>query len=199
MLPYNTDLKPIVLPEYGRNIQQMIEYCISIQDKGERTICANAIAELIAKLFPELVGANKSYQKIWDQMNVISKFKLDIDFPYPVISEASLHPKPNIIPYSNASMRYRHYGKNIERMIKRVAEMEEGNEKELLISMIAHHMKKLQLLHNKEGVEDGKILRDLRDYSDGQINLDPEKYLLHEYQEAKVNQEKNKTKKKKKK
>ena len=197
MIPYNTDMKPIVLPEFGRNVQGMIDSCVSIPDREERTVCAYAIADIMANLFPELIGANKDYSQIWDQINIISRFKLDIDFPCDVVTKDRLNPKPARIPYTAGSMRYRHYGKSIEKMISTVAEMEEGEEKDILISLIAHHMKKLMLIHNKEGVDDAKILRDLCEYSDGKINLDPQTYLLHEFKEAvPVNQPKGKKKKK---
>ncbi len=184
MLQYNTDLENIILPEFGRNIQGMIEYCCSIPDREERTACAYAIAETMASLFPNLVGEKKNYSQIWNEMNIMSRFKLDIDFPYDVITEEKMHPKPEKIPYTASSMRYRHYGKNIEKMIGVVSEMENSEEKDLLISLIAHHMKKLMLIHNKEGVDDAKILRDLAEYSEGRINLDPNTYLLHEFKEA---------------
>lgn len=183
MIPYNTDLKKITLPEFGRNVQGMVEHCVGIEDREERTRCAFAIADIMANLFPELVGEHKDYSQIWDQMNIISNFKLDIDFPCEVITEERLNPKPEKLPYTASAMRYRHYGKNIEKMIETVAEMEDGKEKDILISLIAHHMKKLMLIHNKEGVADAKILKDLCEYSHGKINLNPATYLLHEFQE----------------
>ena len=197
MIQYNTDLKPIVLPEFGRNVQQMVDYCLSIEDREERTRCAYGVVEIMANLFPELVKEKNDYSQIWDQVNIISNFQLDIDFPCDVITKERMNPKPYKIPYTAGPMRYRHYGKSIERMIEVVADMEPGAEKDLLISMIAHHMKKLMLIHNKEGVDDAKILRDLREYSEGRIDLDPNTYLLHEFKEATpVNQPKGKKKKK---
>lgn len=184
MIPYNTDLKQITLPEFGRNVQGMVDYCLTISDRDERTRCAQAIVEIMANLFPELVGERRDYSKIWDQINIISRFKLDVDFPCEVITEDRLNPKPEKIPYTASAMRYRHYGKNIEKMIEKVADMEDGKEKDILVSLIAHHMKKLQLIHNKEGVDDAKILKDLREYSGGKIDLDPATYLLHEFKEA---------------
>ncbi|MDE6338282.1 MAG: DUF4290 domain-containing protein, partial [Muribaculaceae bacterium] len=187
----------IVLPEFGRNVQGMVDYCLGIEDREERTRCAFGIVEIMANLFPELVRDKNDYSQIWDQINIISNFQLDIDFPCEVITKERLNPKPYKIPYTAGPMRYRHYGKSIEKMIEVVADMEPGEEKDILISMIAHHMKKLMLIHNKEGVDDAKILRDLKEYSEGRINLDPETYLLHEFKEATpVNQPKGKKKKK---
>lgn len=197
MIQYNTDLEPVILPEFGRNVQEMVEYCVSLQDRDERTRCAYAIVGIMANLFPHLVGEKHDYTQIWDQINIISRFRLDIDFPCEVITQERLNPKPEKIPYTASAMRYRHYGKNIEKMIETVADMEPGEEKDILISLIAHHMKKLQLIHNKEGVDDAKILKDLREYSKGKIDLDPQTYLLHEFKEvATVASAKGKRKKK---
>lgn len=109
-----------------------------------------------------------------------------------------MNPAPEKIPYTSSDMRFRHYGKNIEKMIATVAALEDGEEKDVLISMLAHHMKKLMLQHNKEGVDDAKILRDLALYSDGRINLDPRTYLLHEFREVQQPQRANNKKKKRK-
>lgn len=183
MLPYNTDMEPVRLPEYGRNIQGLIDYCISIPDKEERTACAYAIADTFASLYPSLIGDNQDYSNIWNQIQIMSNFKLDIVFPCEVISEEKMHPTPERLPYSGSDIRFRHYGRNIEKMIEEIAELEEGEEKHNLISMVANHMKKLMLQHNPEGVDDAKILRDLNVYSKGKINLDPENYALHQFTE----------------
>lgn len=197
MIPYNTEMKKMVLPEFGRNVQKMVDYCLSIEDRDERTHCAYGIVKIMANLFPELVRDNNDYSQIWDQINIISNFQLDVDFPCEVITKEKMNPKPYPIPYTAGPMRYRHYGKSIEKMIEVVGDMEPSEEKDVLISMIAHHMKKLMLIHNKEGVDDAKILRDLKEYSEGRIDLDPTTYLLHEFKEAvPVNQPKGKKKKK---
>ena len=197
MLPYNTDMEPVLLPEYGRHIQGLIDYCVGIPDREERTACAYAIADTMAGIFPDLVGENNDYSKIWDQLNIMSRFELDIDFPCEVITAEKMHPRPDKLPYTSSDMRFRHYGKNIEKMISIVAALEDGEEREVLISMLAHHMKKLMLQHNKEGVVDAKILRDLSLYSGGRIDLDPQTYLLHEFREAPQPQRNTKKKKRK--
>ncbi|MDE7402609.1 MAG: DUF4290 domain-containing protein [Muribaculaceae bacterium] len=183
VLPYNTDMEPVLLPEYGRHIQKLVDHCVTIEDREERTQCAYAIAETMAGLFPGMVH-NHDYSKIWDQINIMSRFELDIDFPCEVITAEKINPVPERLPYTAADMRFRHYGRNIEKMISVVADLEDSEEKERLISMIAHQMKKLMLQHNKEGVDDAKVLRDLDIYSEGKIKLDPETYLLHDIQEV---------------
>ncbi|MDD6314717.1 MAG: DUF4290 domain-containing protein [Porphyromonadaceae bacterium] len=196
MLTYNTQLKPLALPEYGRMIHQMVEYATQIPDRDERTRCAFAIAKIMKNLFPQEFASPDGERKMWDHINIISDFKLDIDFPVEVSSAEAIHPKPEPIPYGDQNIRHRYYGKNIQLMIDRVAELEEGPEKDSLISMIAHHMKKLMFTHNKEGVNDARILRDLAEYSKGRIQLDPETYILHEFREIEPVQNGKKKKKK---
>lgn len=197
MIPYNTDLEPLLLPEFGRTLQKMVDYCVALEDREERNHCAYTIADIMAGCYPELVGEGGDMRKVWDEINILSRFELDVDFPCEVITEEKMHPKPERIPYTASPMRFRHYGKNIERMIECVADMEPSAERDELISMIAHHLKKLMLTHNKEGVDDAKILRDLALYSGGRINLDPETYILHEFKEAPAPKQNNKKKKKK--
>lgn len=196
MLTYNTQLKPLALPEYGRMIHQMVEYATQIPDRDERTRCAFAIAKIMKNLFPQEFASPDGERKMWDHINIISDFKLDIDFPVEVSSAEAIHPKPEPIRYGDQNIRHRYYGKNIQLMIDRVAELEEGPEKDSLISMIAHHMKKLMFTHNKEGVNDARILRDLAEYSKGRIQLDPETYILHEFREIEPVQNGKKKKKK---
>lgn len=193
MYQYNTRQSQLILPEYGRNIQNMVDYCLTIEDREERTRCAFAIVHFMQNLFPSITDR----KTLWDHLNVMAGFNLDVDFPVEVIDREQLNPKPEPLPYSDNRMRWRHYGCNIELMIRKVADMEECEDKEKIISMIAHQMKKLQLVHNKEGVDDSKILRDLAIYSEGKINLDPETYLLHEFREAPAPATSKKKKKKK--
>ena len=197
MLEYNTRLKQMILPEYGRNVHEMVEYCINIPDREERTVCAHTIARIMANLFPELISEDGSNHKIWDHIMIMSNFNLDIDFPCEVIRKEQLNPKPERIPYGNGRMRHRFYGRNIEGMIDRVAEMPDSEEKEAYISMIAHHMKKLLLAHNREGVDNARVLRDLREYSGGRIDLDPATYILRDFQEIEPAPQNKKKKKKK--
>ena len=198
MLDYNTQNRQLALPEYGRNIQQMVDFCLTIEDREIRTNCAFAIIDVMKNIMPDYEKQDDGIKMLWDHLNIMADFKLDIDFPFEVIKQEEMKPTPQRIPYGSSAIRYRHYGKNIEQMIDRVANMEDSSEKDMLVSMIAHHMKKLMLIHNKEGVADAKILRDLAEYSHGKINLNPETYLLHEFHEAQAPEAPKKSKKKKK-
>lgn len=196
---YNTQRRPLLLSEYGRNVQELIEFCLSLEDREARNLCARGIIGVMRRLTPREANTPEKEQKLWDHLNIMSGFRLDIDFPFPVVTEDEAHPKPTPIPYSDNKIRWRHYGRNIEKMVSRVAELEDGDDKDALISMLAHQMKKLQLIHNPEGVDDAKILRDLALYSKGKIDLDPATYLLHEFKEAPVPEKGRKGGRKKKK
>lgn len=184
MYNYNTQLKKLALPEYGRNIQQMVDYCCTIPDKGERTRCAYTIIKTMGNIFPQLRDEADYKHKLWDHLAIMSDFKLDIDYPYEIVKEENLETKPEPVKYKLEHIKMRHYGKIIERMIERACEYPEGKEKDALIMLIANHMKKVIYLINKEDVEDAKIFKDLAFYSHGKINLDPATHSLHQFKEA---------------
>jgi hypothetical protein len=184
MVNYNTQEKKLILPQYGRNVQQMVDYCITIADRDERTRCAYSIVQVMGNLFPNLRDSENSKHKLWDHLAIMSDFKLDIDFPYELVHKENLATVPDAVPYQLEPIKYRHYGKVIEKMIERACDYPEGDEKDALVSLIANHMKKLMFAINKEGVEDEKILKDLYYYSHGRINLDPATYKLHQFKEA---------------
>ena len=184
MYDYNTQLKKLALPEYGRNIQQMVDYCCTIPDKDERTRCAYTIIQTMGNIFPQLRDEADYKHKLWDHLAIMSDFKLDIDYPYEIVKEENLETKPEPVKYKLEHIKMRHYGKIIERMIERACEYPEGKEKDALIMLIANHMKKVIYLINKEDVEDAKIFKDLAFYSHGKINLDPATHSLHQFKEA---------------
>ena len=197
MLLYNTQLKQIVLPEYGRNIQHMVEYCLTIEDRDERNLCAQTIVDTMVTLLPELRNETDYEHKLWDHLAIMSNFKLDIDYPYDVVKEENLESNPEPIHYALEKIKFRHYGKIIERMIARAAEYPEGEERDALVMLLANHMKKLIYQINNEDVDDRKIFNDLYHYSQGAIRLDPETHRLREYQVVVQPQTSGKKKKKK--
>ena len=197
MLTYNTQLKKIVLPEYGRNIQQMVEQCLEIEDREERTHCAHTIVRIMSSMFPEIKQEADWEHKLWDQLAIMSDFRLDIDYPYDIVKSENLESRPVPIPYDFEKIKYRHYGKIIERMIDRAAEYPEGEERDALVMLLANHMKKLIYQINNEDVDDTKIFKDLYHYSKGRIRLDASKHKLHEYQVVKPVQTSSKKKKRK--
>lgn len=197
MLIYNSQLKKLVLPEYGRNVQQMVDYCVGLEDRDERTHCAFTIVETMAQLLPQVKQEADYRHKLWDHLMIMSDFKLDVDFPYEVVAPKSLDSKPLPIKYDNTRIKFRHYGKIIEHMIARAADYPEGEERDALVMLIANHMKKLIFQISNEVVDDGKIFKDLAYYSHGKIRLDQSTHALHEFQAVDTKQQPSKKKKRK--
>lgn len=197
MLKYNTQQKKIALPEYGRNIQRMVDHCLTIEDRDERTRCAYSIIASMGNLFPQLRDNEAQSHKLWDHLAIMSDFRLDIDYPCEPIRPEDLTSRPEMLQIPDSRIRYRHYGKSVENMIERAVAMPEGGERDALVLLIANHMKKLMLAVNKDGVDDAKIFKDLAEYSHGAIRLDTATCRLHQFKEAPVQAATGKKKKKK--
>lgn len=196
MLEYNTQLKQLVLPEYGRNIQKMVEHCLTIEDREMRNQCASAIITAMSNLM-QLQKNQDALHKLWDHLAIMSDFQLDIDYPNEPIHPESLHTLPEPIYYQTGSFRFRHYGKLLGHMIAQASQYPEGQERDALVLLIANHMKKAMLAVNPDGVEDERIFRDLAELSHGAIRLHADTTKLHQFQEAPAPAAGKKKKKKK--
>ncbi|HAN18404.1 MAG: hypothetical protein A2X13_06695 [Bacteroidetes bacterium GWC2_33_15] len=170
-MEYNTSREKLVLPEYGRNIQKMIELTIAENDRDKRNKMAQAIIAIMGNMNPHLRDIADFKHKLWDHLAIISDFKLDIDSPYENPSIEKLKEKPEIVPYNTQKIKFKHYGKTIEKLIDEAVKMEDPEKKEVLIQMLANHMKKSYLTWNKEAVSDEQIFSDLNVISDGKIQL----------------------------
>jgi len=168
---YNTSEKRLILPEYGRNIQHMIDHCLTIEDRDERNRCANAIINTMGNLFPHLRDVSDFKHILWDHLSIMADFKLDVDYPYELVKADSLYKQPPRLKYTNSRIKYRHYGIIVEQTIQKANEMEDGPDKDALIKMVANYMKRLYLTWNKDSVDDRKIFKDLEELSDGKIVL----------------------------
>lgn len=181
MLRYNTQLKTLVLPEYGRNIQSMVDHCLTIEDRDERTRCAYTIVASMANLFPELKTGEGYNHKLWDHLAIMSDFQLDIDYPCEVIRRDNLQTKPEPVGYKTTELRRRHYGRAIESMVIKASDMPEGEERDELIRLVANQMKKQLIAVNKDGATDQRVFRDMAEISSGRIIIDAEALKLHDY------------------
>ena len=179
-MEYNTQRKKMELPEYGRSVQNMVDHALTIEDREERQRCANTIVNIMGGMFPHLRDVPDFKHKLWDHLAIMSDFKLDIDYPFEIVKREELEMKPGKISYPDRAIRYRHYGRFLESMIKKLSEMEDGEEKEALLHMLAVQMKKNLYNWNKEGIEDQKIVDDLREYSNGVIDLKVEDLRLND-------------------
>ena len=177
-MEYNTQRKKMELPEYGRSVQNMVDHALTIEDREERQRCANTIVNIMGGMFPHLRDVPDFKHKLWDHLAIMADFKLDIDYPFEIVKKEDLVVKPEKLAYPNADFRYRHYGRFLEGMVKKVVEIEDEDERLQLINLLAIQMKKDLNNWNKEGIEDQKIVDDLREYSNGAIDLKVEDLRL---------------------
>ena len=168
----------LILPEYGRNIQQMVKHAVAIEDRAERTRCAKTIIDIMGNMFPYLRDVEGFKYKLWDHLAIMSEFKLDIDYPFEVVKPTTLQQKPEKIPYSTQRIRYMHYGRLLQTLIEKTVTYPEGERRQELIDLMANHMKKSYLTWNKEVVDDRKIFDDLRELSHGELDMNPESMTL---------------------
>ena len=176
-MEYNTQLTKLILPEYGRNVHNMVNYCVKLEDKVQRTKCAHSLIDIMGNMFPHLRNVNDFKHILWDHLAIMSDFELDIDYPYEIIKKEELIAHPNKIEYSRPTMKYMHYGKTLERMIACAVEMPEGEEKDYFIRLLISQMKKSYTQWNRE-IDDSAILEDLYELSEGKIKLNPETYVI---------------------
>ena len=181
MLTYNTQLKKLALPEYGRNVQRMVDRCLTIEDRDERTACAHTIVRTMAALVPADGDPEEHRRKLWDHLAIMSGFALDIDWPYEVVKQDALGTAPQPIQSFPSQIRHRQYGKSLEAMIEVTSKMEASPEREALVLLLANQMKKMMLAVNPDGVDDERIFKDLRMLSHGELNLRAEETPLLDY------------------
>lgn len=170
-LQYNNEREHLIIPEYGRHIQKMVNHAIKIEDREERNKVAKAIIGVMGNLQPHLRDVADFQHKLWDQLFIISKFQLEVDSPYPVLTQEEIQQRPDPLAYPQSHPKYRFYGNNITSMIDIANSWEAGDLKQALIYTIANHMKKCFLNWNKDTVEDSVIFNHLFELSDGEIDL----------------------------
>ena len=170
-IEYNTEREHLIIPEYGRHIQKMINHAIAQESKDERNKLAKAIISVMGNMQPHLRDVPDFQHKLWDQLFIMSKFKLDADSPFEKPSEEILRLSPDPLAYPQNYPKYRFYGNNIKTMIDVASSWEDGDMKTALIFTIANHMKKSFLSWNKDTVEDIVILNHLFELSNGKIDI----------------------------
>lgn len=170
-LEYNSERKHLIIREYGRHLQKLIDQATEIADRDERNKAAKYIIQVMGSLNPHLRDVPDFQHKLWDQLFIMSDFKIDVDSPYPIPSREVLQLRPDVLDYPQNFPKYRFYGNNIKYMIDVANKWEEGELKSALIKVIANHMKKSYLSWNKDTVKDDVIFEHLYELSDGKINL----------------------------
>ncbi len=170
-LEYNSERQHLIIPEYGRHLQKLIDQITEIEDRDERNKAAKYVIQVMGSLNPHLRDVPDFQHKLWDQLFIMSDFRIEVDSPYPIPSREVLQLKPEAITYPQNFPKYRFYGNNIKFMIDVANKWEEGEIKSALVKVIANHMKKSYLSWNKDTVKDDVIFEHLYELSDGKLNL----------------------------
>ena len=177
-LDYNTHREKLLMPEYGREIQKMVDYAVSLTDKQERQNCACEIIRMMETKVPDLRENANYEQTLWDHLYLMSHKQLDIDWPFDVSEAEKIHNKPNVIPLPQESIQLRHYGKLLEELFEKLKEMPAGEERDSLANYTANQMKRNLLTWGHGSMSDEKVADDLARFTDGVIQLDLTKLRL---------------------
>lgn len=172
---YANQLENVTFREYGRNIQNMARHLLTIEDREKRTKMAISLVELMKQLNPVVGEPNDYYQKLWDHLHVMANMELEVDSPFPKPETDVLVKKPQTVPYGSGSARFKHYGKNIEKLVALALEIENEEEREQACISLCRMMKMLVLTHSKDMVDDAVVIENLKKLSDGKLVLDLEK------------------------
>lgn len=171
---YNSTRSKLILAEYGRNVQNMVDYICTLPDKDERNKYAQVVIEMMGFLNPHLRDVADFKHKLWDHLYIISDFNIDVDSPYPIPDRANLHPKPEQLAYPQHRIRFKHYGFTVERMIERAKQIQDPDKKQSMTESIANFMKMAYMTWNKDSVTDELILGDLQALSNGELQVSEE-------------------------
>jgi len=171
---YYTQLEPLLLKEYGRNVQMLVKYITNLESKEDRNHYSQILLQLLKQLNPMVRESTDNIQRIWDHLYLMSDLKLDIDSPYPVPEADVLIKKPATVNYSQRELRFKHYGKNVELLVEKAVLMTDPEERQQAIVYIGKLMKVFYLTWNRDRVEEETLVNDLKILSKGQIVLDAE-------------------------
>ncbi|NGM61352.1 DUF4290 domain-containing protein [Sphingobacterium sp. SGG-5] len=174
---YNSTRPQLILAEYGRNVQNMVDYICTVPSKEERNRLAQVVIDMMGVLNPHLRDVSDFKHKLWDHLYIISDFKIDVDSPFPVPTKEEIRHKPEPIAYPQNRIRFKHYGHVVERMIQKALGMGQEEHRTKMAIAIANFMKMAYLTWNKDSVNDLQIIHDLSDLSGGVLRL-PEDTVL---------------------
>ena len=179
-MEYNTSRNKMLLPEYGRNVQNMIAHAMEIKDDTERNRAAQAIIEVMGQLNPHLRDVDDYRHKLWAHLFIMSDFKLDVDSPYEIPDKETLAEKPNEMPYPKSKIRFGHFGQYTQKILDLAKGLEDEKEIEYMTYAMGNFMKKQYLIHNNTAVDNGLIAKQLREMSGGALVMEnPEEDLVN--------------------
>lgn len=171
-IEYNSTRQTLKLPEYGRLVQDMVDYALTITDRDERQVYAEAIIGVMRGLSPKMKDVVDFQHKLWDHLAYMSNYQLDITYPFEIKHIDTIKKHPEKLSYPKGHIKYRHYGRLIEKAIKDLNSIEDSDEKENLIRLVANRMKRNLADWKGDGIEDSKVARDIAFYTEGKVEPD---------------------------
>lgn len=194
-LDYNTQREKLILPEYGREVQNMVNYCCQLSDRDERQKCAEAVIAVMDRMTSIGRDSEDHVQKLWDHLAIMSDFKLDIDYPFDIDQARHINSKPAPLHYPDERIPVRHYGKMIFEVFERLKEIPEGEERDALVRLTANQMKRCLLQFSHGSSDDEKVASDMARFTNGVIQLDLDSFKFDKIEEREVNNDKRKKRK----
>jgi hypothetical protein len=172
-MDYNTKREKLIMPEYGRGVQQMVEFCKTLADKDERMQCAYSIISTMSMMTEQTADKEDFYKKLWNHLAAMAHYKLDIDYPVEIERMDDEEAKPDAIPYPQHRIKQRNYGNIVESFIEHLATMEDTPLRDELVRLVANHMKRDLANWSTDSMSDDKVADDMARYTDGKIQLNP--------------------------
>lgn len=173
-MDYNTDRSQLVLPEYGRNIQNMVDYAKTVDDRDDRLRCAKTIVKIMMQMNSLQSGVEETKRVCWDHLARMANYELDIDYPVEITREEEVKARPAVVPYPMKDIRMRQYGYLLEELMRKLEKMTDGAEKEQLVMLVANQMRKNLFYWNKDALSDERISEDLARYTHGTVKMTSE-------------------------
>lgn len=193
-LDYNTHREQLILPEYGREVQKMVDHAVSLTDREERQRCAQTIVTIMDRMFPQNRENPDYKQKLWDHLAIMSNFQLDIDWPYDISGAAKIATKPEPLEYPMSQIPVRHYGKMVFELFEQLKAMPAGEERDELVRQTANQMKRDLYQWSHGSADDEKIASDLARFTDGRIQLDLDTFTFEKIDFSQMQQQTGKKK-----
>ena len=196
-LDYNTQRELLQMPEYGREIQRMIDHAVTLPTKEERLLCAKTIVKLMETKVPQIRENSGYEQTLWDHLYIMSHKQLDIDWPYDISGAEKFHDRPQPMKLPQSNVRLRHYGKLVSELLEKLKDMPEGGERDELIRLTANQMKRDLVQWGHGSIDDEKVADDMARMTDGAVQLDLNNFVFERINISEPQQKRSSGKKKK--
>ena len=196
-LDYNTQRELLQMPEYGREIQRMIDHAVTLPTKEERLLCAKTIVKLMETKVPQIRENSGYEQTLWDHLYIMSHKQLEIDWPYDISGAEKCHDKPQPMKLPQSNVRLRHYGKLVSELLEKLKDMPEGGERDELIRLTANQMKRDLVQWGHGSIDDEKVADDMARMTDGAVQLDLNNFVFERINISEPQQKRSSGKKKK--